>query len=463
MAFQMHIFSSYSYSDSFCNCSRLKVAKMTDAAEQNSETILLVDDNTEIHTLFRSVIARQQLSLVCVSSGFQAKNVLRDQKIELVILDVVLQEENGLNLLKEIRTQSSIEQLPVIMLSGHSDPAYILEALELGASDFLVKSLGIAVLFQRIKMHLRIHRGLQTLRQLEERNRNILLHIPDLIFRVNAAGEVLDLNRSPEGMLLQIFEGLHGSTSKLLLGPEVKAAAMEFVNEPHAKGAVAVRRVSSIDMASKKLARCFELRMVACDDLDAICMVRDITALEQKEQELLQLIGTDPLTKIANRRRFTEDLEREWRRQLREQTPLSLILIDVDFFKHFNDTAGHVEGDKCLINVAATIEQSCKRPGDFAARFGGEEFAAILPNTDATGAAKVAERIRASVEEMQIPNSKVETVNRLTVSVGYASLVPGRGSTYEELIVKADKALYKSKRNGRNKVSEFKDTDFAEQ
>ena len=135
-----------------------------------------------------------------------------------------------------------------------------------------------------------------------------------------------------------------------------------------------------------------------------------VQKLAQENEALQVLVTTDALTQVGNRRHFDAALSREWHRSARDAQPLALIMCDVDCFKQYNDTYGHQAGDVCLQRVAATLSESLQRPADLVTRYGGEEFAVILPNTDTTGAAHIAERIRAAVKALEIPhtNSKVE-------------------------------------------------------
>jgi diguanylate cyclase (GGDEF)-like protein len=160
--------------------------------------------------------------------------------------------------------------------------------------------------------------------------------------------------------------------------------------------------------------------------------------------ETLHVISTqDGLTGVPNRRHFDETLGREWRRAARSQRPLSLLMLDIDYFKYFNDTAGHQAGDECLRNVARTLLETLHRAGDMVARYGGEEFAVLLPETGAEHALQLAEVLRA----------RIESLGTVTASIGVATMVPPRdGSGGEELVRVADAALYEAKRLGRNRV-----------
>lgn len=176
--------------------------------------------------------------------------------------------------------------------------------------------------------------------------------------------------------------------------------------------------------------------------------------LEEANRKLTHLASIDELTQLPNRRVFSETLHQEWRRMAREKSDLSLILADIDCFKAYNDTYGHLFGDNCLFQVASVIGQSVKRPADVAARYGGEEFAVILPNTSLAGAQHVAETIRQAVSTLAIPHKNSLNSPHITLSLGVASVVPDLQTMGSEtlLILAADKALYRAKAEGRDLV-----------
>lgn len=187
---------------------------------------------------------------------------------------------------------------------------------------------------------------------------------------------------------------------------------------------------------------------------------RDYAALEMKRlqeqltesNEILQRLSTmDGLTGIANRRNFDATLQTEWKMCLRQKTPLAAIMIDIDFFKKFNDGYGHQGGDDCLKEVANALAETISRPGDFVARYGGEEFVVILPRTDAKGASVIAEQLRKNVAKKRIKHEFSTVADHVSISLGVASVQPDKSSSPESLITKADEALYKAKESGRNK------------
>ena len=176
--------------------------------------------------------------------------------------------------------------------------------------------------------------------------------------------------------------------------------------------------------------------------------------LDEANQELTRLSSLDGLTSIANRRQFDETLLREWRRASRQRKPLALLLCDVDKFKQFNDGYGHQVGDECLKAVARTLSSVLRRPADMVARYGGEEFAVILPDTDITGALQVAEGMRSAVEGLRITHRYARGSGVVTVSIGVASVIPGRNEGLSaDLLKAADDALYQAKESGRNRIA----------
>jgi diguanylate cyclase (GGDEF)-like protein len=170
------------------------------------------------------------------------------------------------------------------------------------------------------------------------------------------------------------------------------------------------------------------------------------------EKAAEQLARTDGLTKLANRRWFDRGLTRKWSRAARDARPMSLLMIDVDHFKSFNDTYGHQGGDRVLRAIAGVISDSIRRPDDLAARYGGEEFAVVLPNTDSRGARQVAGSIRDGVRALQISHGGSEH-DIVTVSIGLATAMPGSGAVKPLLLVReADAALYRAKDSGRDSI-----------
>jgi diguanylate cyclase (GGDEF)-like protein len=221
----------------------------------------------------------------------------------------------------------------------------------------------------------------------------------------------------------------------------------------------------TIEGNRQELANLYYTVKIARDNLEELVEIRTQELAEEIEerkkseeklktanQQLEYLANIDGLTQIPNRRNFDVHLQQEWGRMSREKLYLSLILVDVDCFKQYNDYYGHQIGDDCLKQVAIALKNSIKRTGDLVARYGGEEFATVLPNTDAKGALHLAEQMRLSVAKLSLPHDNSTVSSFVTISLGIASLIPGKNISPERIIELADRALYQAKQQGRDRI-----------
>lgn len=177
--------------------------------------------------------------------------------------------------------------------------------------------------------------------------------------------------------------------------------------------------------------------------------------LEIANSKLMELSITDELTGLYNYRHFINTLNKEWGRSLRNKSSISIAIIDIDFFKKYNDYYGHHAGNECLSQVAEIIKKQLNRPTDFAARYGGEEFAIILTDTEADGAKLVMKKVHSEITNHRIENKASDQFSFLTVSIGVATIIPEKNQTFEMLIKQADIELYNAKRSGRNAVLQY--------
>lgn len=193
------------------------------------------------------------------------------------------------------------------------------------------------------------------------------------------------------------------------------------------------------------------------------CRTCELQVAQQKlqfaNQELEKLVNLDALTQVANRRWFDRTLEQEWYRLLREQKPLSLLMLDIDYFKAYNDFYGHPQGDSCLHQVAQVLTQAAGRSADGVARYGGEEFAILLPSTDLIGAIAIAEKIQCTLAHLRLAHRASPLQPTLTVSIGITCLIPTPPHPPKTLVQQADQALYQAKRQGRNQYKTFCSSD----
>lgn len=182
--------------------------------------------------------------------------------------------------------------------------------------------------------------------------------------------------------------------------------------------------------------------------------------LHEANQALEKLSALDGLTGIANRRQFDAVLNKEWTRAIRNRIPISLLMLDIDYFKLYNDSYGHQQGDVCLKTVAKILHDNEKRPADLAARYGGEEFAVILPETDSKGAQEIANTILQGIRQANIAHASSTVSDTLTASLGVATMTAERERQAADLVAQADRALYQAKAEGRNRVVVKGDEEF---
>ncbi len=228
--------------------------------------------------------------------------------------------------------------------------------------------------------------------------------------------------------------------------------AAEITFSPVEHGGQSLFLVTARDVSARKSAEEVITKM-----LSELAVARRQAELANQElqasnKKLLQLSQQDPLTGIANRRHFNDFLRHEWQRARRENTYVSLVLLDIDYFKAYNDHYGHQAGDRCLRQVADVLGREINRPGDMVARYGGEEFVIVLPNTPLEGAAHIAESLRRAIEKQNIEHLHSPVASRVTLSMGVAGTAASSTATAESLLRAADRALYKAKRGGRNRV-----------
>lgn len=299
-------------------------------------------------------------------------------------------------------------------------------------------------------------KSLEQLRESEECFRSLVDSIEDMIF-------TFDHDLRFNGVFGRWIEK-NGLTADYYIGKRVKDI---FGTEAEGICEEACRRTllgehTVFDWSNKKPneIRYFQISMSPIRDsrgevAGIVGVGRDITDRKKAEEMIKSLSYLDGLTGIPNRRYFDEHFDAEWRRALRYNTSLSLIMCDIDYFKDYNDTYGHLSGDDCLRQVASTLSANLNRSGELVARYGGEEFAIVLPYSSLENAASLAEKLRSEIESLGIAHVNSKVSRYVTISLGVASVVPTMDLLPASLISSADKALYMGKKEGRNQVKTY--------
>lgn len=296
-------------------------------SEESKSRVLVVDDEMlNLHVLYNTL--KEEYTVFTANSGEKALEKARDEKVDLILLDVVMPGMDGFDVLVKLKESNDTRNIPVIFITGLASAKDETKGLFLGAVDYIVKPFNTDIVRARVKTHLKI----------------------------------------------------------------------------------------------------------------------------LKQMRLIESLGMiDSLTDLANRRRFDQQIRIEWARATRERTYISLLMMDVDNFKSYNDTYGHPVGDALLQTLGRTFKEKAKRTTDLVARIGGEEFAVVLPGADLEGAVLVGENIRLAVEGLGVP-SGFDPEKPVTISIGAAAIIPDKDNRIEDFIKSCDELLYTAKKTGRNKL-----------
>ncbi|MFP5274875.1 diguanylate cyclase domain-containing protein [Coleofasciculus sp.] len=478
--------------------------------------ILLVEDNVVEAELLKELFLQIKTTQFVLTHAQRLSHGLKyliEFTFDIILLDLSLPDSQGLNTVVQVKAQAPTT--PIVVLTSLNDQKMAIEVVRKGAQDYLVKGQFAGEgLVRAIRYAIERERDREAIRQQAKRER-ILERMVEQIRRSLDLEEILHTTVTQVRQFLKTDRVLiyryQAEKSKTLLleaadysdgYPDI-AAINELLNLPkkmsinenliqlnnnrgesnlepksltfHDQSVLAIPiRNSESDMKNPQSIyhrlwgviiahHCTQSRQWATWEIDCLNqLVKQVAiAIQQSElyqkvktdnQHLQQLVKIDSLTQIANRRRFDQVLADELLNSRRNLNPLSLILCDIDFFKAYNDTYGHLVGDDCLKQVAQAICQGAQRPTDLVARYGGEEFAVILANTDTAGAFVVAQKIRYQMDKLKRPHAKSPIHPWVTLSLGIATTTSSGQLSPTELVEKADRALYKAKALGRDRI-----------
>jgi diguanylate cyclase (GGDEF)-like protein len=380
--------------------------------EQGSWKILVVDDEQQVHEVTRLALKNfkfedKPLEIISAYSGQEAQHILdRHPDTAVLLLDVVMETSYaGLDLVKYVRENLHNFFVRIILRTGQPGEVPEISIIKgYDINDYKTKTeLTQQKLFSALVTAIRSYRDIVTIE--------------------DARHEIAVLNEK-----LQDFNHTLEETVRM--------------------------RTQELEAKNRELEREVQARLKAQGELQEINKALDLAnkELDLANHQLLSAANQDGLTKIANRRRFDEYFDQTWRQALREQKVLTLLLCDIDYFKLFNDTYGHIEGDRCLQRVAETLETVIERPMDLAARYGGEEFALILPNTNLQGGQILAEKLLAAIAQLGIAHTSSPVSDRVTLSIGISGVLPTPQLTAQTLLSATDIALYEAKKKGRTQI-----------
>jgi diguanylate cyclase (GGDEF)-like protein/PAS domain S-box-containing protein len=465
----------------------------------DSLNILVIDDNEVDRMNVQRLLDGEGVKAVVHSAEdcFSGIAKLKSGKFDCVLIDHKLPDATGVEVLEKIR-EINKANIPLILLTGMGDEQLAVEVMKKGASDYLSKnklngkalarSIGNAIQFRSFGE--KVIAAELALFDSEKSYRTIVETVSDVIFRlgpdqkvefINPAirffgydphelvghfvEEFLDLPSSDQELISRIATREVGPLATSNLVVNIKVSGNSVLGEKARPIPVLLDAFGLWDVSDEEVFK----NEVEKNFLGTLCIARNIMEIKQVEEELLEtqhrlmevvnelkeLATLDGLTGIGNRRYFDDHAEKEWKRAQRDKQPFTVVMIDLDCFKSYNDTYGHQKGDACLKEVAAVVQRAVKRPADLAARYGGEEFVLIFPETSGEVGYRLAEQLRLQVMDLKLKHENNRDEKWVTISLGVASGIAEPGKLFSDLLSQADKAMYNAKRSGRNRTIVF--------
>jgi diguanylate cyclase (GGDEF)-like protein len=447
--------------------------------EKRPEKILIVDDSVGVRmTIYRELVGTFS-NLIMAENGAKGFEIAKREIPDLVLMDVEMPVMDGLEACRRIKEDPFTEDIPVVFCSTHNTADFRMKGFEAGGVEYFAKPFKPGVLCSFIKNLFEASKNMKEEKILVVDDSSISRHIFKYMLRKNGYMVVTAENGK------DAVKKLHSHHPDLVVTDCVMPEMDGFEFTRYIKTnkdffripVLMVTALASKDDAVRGLAEgANDYIAKPFDEPEVVARInvhlrtrRLIKELEKEKKqlalalvdvekargELEQLATVDALTGLPNRRRLEQFLVESWSMARREKKPVSVIMMDVDHFKLFNDGYGHAKGDECLKRVGAALMTTVQRDTDLAARFGGEEFCVVLPNTSEDGARKVAEEIRQAVERMEYPHDFSPVCKMVTLSLGLSTMVPTEGSSPAQAVEHADKGLYMAKKTGRNRVGVY--------
>jgi len=438
-------------------------------------TVLIVDDMPENVKMLSRILAKRGCRVQAANNGAQAIEQARSSPPDLILLDVNMPEMDGFETCMRLKKEACTCDIPVIFISASDGVDDKIKAFQAGGVDYIPKPFEYEEVQARVETHLAIRRlrvelqsangelttRLDELSHSQEllRERQMKLDafvnaLPNLSFIYDEKGRYLEIMANETSLLHTEADKLKGHLIKEMIPANEAAIMMDAIQQAIDTGKTQVIEYQIPVLAGGE--RWFEGRISLMEKSTdghskVVFIATDISERIQLDKQVQKLANQDPLTACFNRRYFMAQAELELQRAIRYKRPLSLVMLDIDEFKKFNDKYGHQIGDQVLCTLVNLCQKKL-RSSDILGRYGGEEFIILMPETVAAGGLRAAERLREKIEKMEI--AAIKTKLALTVSMGIASLEGDINptQTLDMLIKSADQALYVAKSDGRNCV-----------
>ena len=455
---------------------------------RQQELILIVDDNPTNIKVLSDFLKDFGFKVLIAKDGESCLNKLEKVTPDLILLDVMMPGVDGFETCRRLKALDSTRDIPVIFMTALTDPVDKLKGFTLGAVDYITKPLQHEEAIARVNVHLKLRCLTKQLEQqnqlLEEKNQLLQEEVryrklAESAFRLSeekfskafrcspypvtistlAEGRYIEVNESFCRLTGYSFDEVIGKTTDELDFWVNSDDRDRVIQQLQLEGTIRNQEFNYRTKLGAVRTVLLSAEIFEYDGQDYLLAIpNDITDRKQAKavvqratQELQRITTIDDLTQIANRRRFEEYLGQQWGKLGRERAPLSFILCDVDYFKHYNDTYGYEAGNDCLKAIAQALLQTTRTPADLVARYGGEEFAVVLPNTNSSDASGVAQAICSLIQQLKIPHSQSNVSEFVTLSLGISSVIPSSDSCPAEALMNAAiRALSQAKQRGRD-------------
>ncbi|MBC8312864.1 MAG: diguanylate cyclase [Candidatus Cloacimonetes bacterium] len=413
--------------------------------------ILVMENDEKDQTTLQNFVNDRNLSynLIFVNSVSELKQKIKLQSFKIIITDFKINDGTAFDILEYVTE-------PVIVITRSGTEEIASKALREGAYDYLIKDNKqnyLKILPEIIK---------NAIKHKNEEQKSMMLsqavtNMSDNIYIIDMNDKIIFVNDAFCNTYGYSKDEIIGKNSIILWSGEArdKDANQLLIESIEEKVEDNYHKRSDGSEFPVTLSRSI-IKDKLGNEINILNVSRDITRQKRTVKTLAQFSYIDGLTGISNRRSFDRILESELKRAARNSQHLALIMIDIDLFKKYNDTYGHQAGDECLKQLTGKIDDTLKRSGETVSRYGGEEFAVLLPNTNIHSAKNVAEILRKNVKNLKIPHSKSKVDKYVTISLGVTSMIPTKTTTSAKIISEADKALYQAKQEGRNRVKVYK-------
>lgn len=410
--------------------------------------ILLVDDNPNNLRLLIDILREQGYQVRPANSGARALAMVEKEQPDLILLDINMPGMDGYEVCRRLKANPNTAEIAVLFISAHDDMANKLEGFAAGAVDYITKPFQEPEVLARIRTHLLVLHQKRHLASILNTSLDGILAYQTVR---DTGGKISELRcqmanpRAAEILGSPQAELLQQSLQHQLQGLQPDGLWQELLE------VVTSGQPLDKEFYALPLNRWLHLLAVRLEDGLSLTL-RDTSQRKELELALARLAEQDGLTGLANRRVFDRCLTQEWLRCEKMAAPLALIMCDIDHFKGYNDSQGHLAGDGCLMRVAHCLKLAVDWPDALVARYGGEEFGLILPRMPLAEAQAAAEKVLQEVRALQLPHPAAPETGQVTLSLGVSACVPSQHQAAQSLVHEADRALYQAKAKGRNQV-----------